>query len=151
MPGMCASGDVEAIAKYLGQDMPTVLADNFVAGDGAKCMRRDEAGKLEVFSIPTITPRQKPDGACVFLDQAGQCKVHPVSPLGCACVDSHMSRANGGDKIVHDALYEICQDETYQRQWYALDAAGLQARPTKERRADFEWQYAIAKARTEQE
>lgn len=150
MPGMCASGDVEAIAKYLGQDLPEVLAENFVSGDGAKCMRRTDDGSVEVFSIPTITPRQRADGTCVFLDDAGLCKIHSVSPLGCACVDSHMSRANSGDKIVHDALYEICQDKEYQRQWYALHEAGLRARPTRERRDAFEREYAKHKPQPKQ-
>lgn len=103
---------------------------------------------VEQFDIPTMTPRQQPDGCCVFYEKdSGLCGIHAVSPFGCACFDSHMSREAKGDMLMKAALLEICDSPTYQQQWYALRHAGCVARPTKERRAAFEQEYAQVKAR----
>ena len=156
MPGMLAIGDLEKIAAYFAQKglvsplfPETFIEMNFVASEGAK-VGKWNGRTLETFEIKTITPAQRPNGECVFYCANGECGIHPVSPLGCACVDSHQSREEG-DAVIHPALAEIFEDQQgggrYSRIHAALEAAGRVARPRAERRAAFEWLYAQEAAR----
>jgi Fe-S-cluster containining protein len=154
MPGMVALGDIETIIAFAeidspGLDRTAFLLGNFVASEGATVGKLNGDGSVSLFQIKTITPAQKPTGECVFYSQGG-CAIHPVSPLGCSCCDSHMSKSEG-DAVVHPALSEIQADQyadgPYHRAWIALKAAGRVARPRAERRAKFEALYAEAARR----
>jgi hypothetical protein len=143
MPGMLGIGELSQIAAYL--DVPygdQFLLDNFQASQGAKVAKL-EADGVHTFWIPTITPQQRPGGRCVFLSTDGQdrCGIHPVSPFGCACVDSHQPRYHT-DNLVAAALAEIIRDKEYERAWHLLRDSGHVAKPIQERRADFEREYA---------
>lgn len=88
-PGPLVTGDMERIADYLGVPL-----------DHAKLLFKASRGALilykgKVVRVPTITPKQHPDGSCIFLDEHDRCSIHPVSPFGCAYFDPHMDKAEG--------------------------------------------------------
>ena len=151
MPGMMGIGDAERITKYMREQLSPMELDglelletHFVASEGAKVGKRLPCGGTEVFNIPTIAPAQKENGECVFYRDGG-CLVHPVSPAGCALVDSHMPR-DEGNVIVGALLAEIHADHRadgpYSRLWRHLQNAGKIARPRLERRGAFERKFA---------
>lgn len=150
MPGMCSLPDVERITDYVApDDREKFITEHFVASEGAKVARIRDNGSVAVFDIPTITPAQRPDGTCVFYNREdGTCGVHPVSPLGCACVDTHLTRAEG-DAVLHPALAELAADKAvggpYLQTRERLVAAGRIARPRAERRAAFERLFAACR------
>lgn len=149
MPGMCGIGDVERIIDHVAKQRPELFRNyfsrenfirtHFVAGDGAKVGVIRE-GKMQMFNIPTITPRQRPNGECVFYDN-GLCSIHEVSPAGCALVDTHMDREQTNE-IVGAKLREIMRDRSYLSLWQWLQDKGAITRPTAKRRAHFEREYA---------
>lgn len=114
MPGSLIPGDVERIAVHTGHSGDTVwILDYFLASPGAKVTMRASAAQVAMgvllpgarysaemvtFRVPTIVPRQKPDGSCVFLAAAGHCTVHAVAPFGCAYHDTHLGE-DEADKL----------------------------------------------------
>lgn len=95
-PGPLAPGDFERIAKYLGQT-PEEAKMLFKASDGCVVQLRKTG---ELLRIGTITPKQKPNGRCVFLDQNDHCLIHPVAPFGCAYFDVHMAKPEADRRSV---------------------------------------------------
>ncbi len=95
MPGSLGPGDAEAIAEHLGGDAknPEWLAKHFDASEGPTGLSFSGDGEVEYLSAPTMVPKSKPDGSCVFYKD-GLCAIHPVSPAGCALFDMHMTRAS---------------------------------------------------------
>jgi len=89
-PGPLAPGDLEEITGFLGLPVDEVRA-LFVASRGTLVMdRRTRRTRW----IGSITPARKPNGSCIFLDDATErCTIHPVAPFGCAFFDTHMSAA----------------------------------------------------------
>jgi Fe-S-cluster containining protein len=83
MPGILAPGDLDTIAEYVGVNEPDEkwVSDHFAASEGAMVITLTG----EITRIPTIVPKQKADGCCVFLTAENKCSVHPVSPMGCRC------------------------------------------------------------------
>lgn len=82
MPGMLAPGDIDRIAEYRGEEeSDDFIPNHFVASEGAMVL----TSQGNVCRIPTIVPKQKPNGECVFLDEEKKCSIHPVSPFGCRC------------------------------------------------------------------
>ena len=145
MPWMLTIGDFERIAHHLGKAADIVfLTENFVASEGAKVGRFTENG-IETFQIPTITPAQKHDGSCVFLQKDGACGVHPVAPWGCSHVDTHMT-AEEGEQRVAAALNDVRNDwksvGQYLQLWRLLVAACKLSRPRAARRRAFERAFA---------
>lgn len=63
---------------------------NLLASPGAIVM---QAGR--VFQIPTLVPRRKPDGSCIFLDENDRCRIHEVSPFGCFSMDTEVLTPEG--------------------------------------------------------
>lgn len=141
MPGMLGAGDLDRIADHLGADRDELMLSSFVAGTGAKVIAVPRSGSPVLVEIPTITPKQREDGSCVFLQADGLCQIHPVSPYGCRMVDAHMDRAEG-DRRVKQALFEITLSNQYQEDHFFLKLLGHEAPPTVERRAAFEREYA---------
>jgi hypothetical protein len=43
--------------------------------------------------VPGIGPARDRRGRCFFLDDQDRCRIHGVSPFGCAYFDAHMERA----------------------------------------------------------
>jgi Fe-S-cluster containining protein len=86
-PGPLAPGDLEKIAAFRSETVEEAKK-NFWASPGS-LVRDTRTG--EVRRIGTITPRYR-KGRCVFLNEKDRCDIHPVSPFGCACFDTHMGR-----------------------------------------------------------
>lgn len=137
-PGMVGSGDLDRIVEHCGEDAnrERFVATMFCASEGALVLKFTDRG-IERFRIPTIVPKQKKDGRCVFLASDGRCAIHPVAPIGCSHCDTHTPRGVGGADVVHASLIEIMGDEAYQRDHAALLAAGSVARPLAERKASY--------------
>ncbi len=78
-------GDLPRIAEHLGEPLAVAMRF-FKASPGAVLLDRRTGQHVQIGSI---TPRQRPDGACVFLEN-DRCAIHPVAPFGCAYFDIHM-------------------------------------------------------------
>lgn len=86
-PGFLIPSDLLPIMDRLSREKKN-LYDWLMASAGAI------VGDLwtgQTFRIPTITPRRKADGSCVFLDDHERCAIHDVAPFGCAYFDDHMA------------------------------------------------------------
>ena len=89
-PGFLGVGDVERIGAFLGESgpalaayfRPLVIAKLFNLVDGFR-------------QVTGLAPKAKRGGACVFLTRAGRCRIHAVSPVGCAYFDAHLSDGEG--------------------------------------------------------
>lgn len=137
MPGTLAPSDVRRIAAHLGygDDVYTFAAERLLASEGALVIKD---GKQ--FRVPTMTPAQRADGSCIFLDAQKRCSIHAVSPFGCAFVDQHMSNADwqARSKATMAAIYA---DAEYKTIWDYLHNMGKDALPLETRR------YRVDKAR----
>lgn len=100
-----------------------------------------KSGRL--FQIPTLVPRRKENGSCVFLDENNLCKIHEISPFGCALFDSHQS-VDEANMRSSRGLQEIARlwanpnIHTYTIIWRMLHGAGLRAIPAQEARKRME-------------
>lgn len=106
-PGMMGPGDVDALAAYTGRTVEDLSATALVATLGAVRLIKDD--DMAVLAVPTITPAQREDGACVFLTEDNLCSVHAVSPMGCRYFDAHLSEAES-DERTFDILLRIYTD-----------------------------------------
>ena len=52
-----------------------------------------EANGGAAVQIPRVSPARNERGHCVFLDGSNRCRIHEVSPFGCAYFDAHMDKA----------------------------------------------------------
>lgn len=115
-PGALIPGDLERIAAHLGET-PEEAARHFWSSPGALLM---DSRSGRTFRQRTITPRAV-DGRCVFLDAYDRCRVHAVSPAGCAYFDTHLSRAEGERRSF--AVVVLQRDADYQQLRTTLPAA----------------------------
>jgi Fe-S-cluster containining protein len=131
IPGYLIPADVGRIARHLGLTNLVEFAFSYLlASPGATVMR---AGR--VFQIPTLVPRRKEDGSCVFLDERNRCRIHEVSPFGCAFFDAHQSDAEAQRRSGR-GLQEVAghwamspNTHAYTVIWKLLCAAGMRAVP----------------------
>jgi hypothetical protein len=135
MPGALAPADLPQLAAHLGYggDIDRFANECLLASDGAKLAMRDG----RTVALPTLVPASRDGGACRFLDDAGRCTIHAVSPFGCAYIDAHMPDAEFRRRA--DTLYRlILKDQTdagtYSRLCADLRARGRVAPPLKTRR-----------------
>jgi len=141
MPGSCATGDIERIAAYVGaDDVDKFASNNFCASDGAKVLTPDG-----VMTIPTIVPKQREDGRCVFLTADERCSVHAVSPYGCRnftiCNQSGESDEEMNRKSSAHLMGIMAGDEAsreYVARWSGMVEEGNTAAPILERREKLE-------------
>ena len=136
-PGALAPGDAEAIAEHVtGEELTEeFLVENFEASEGALVMNK----MGQTFRVPSIVPRLTENG-CVFLDEDGKCKVHPVSPFGCSHMDFHMSRAESDNRLnwfVREQMEAHVTGGRYAWHVKRLHDKGKIARPLKERQGNF--------------
>ena len=137
IPGYLIPADVGRIAHHLGFTSLIEFAFKYLlASPGATVM---QAG--HIFQIPTLVPRRKADGSCVFLDENNRCRIHEVSPYGCAFFDSHQPNAEANERSSRGLQeiaksWSISQDNNvYTALWQLLFAAGLRAIPAHIARA----------------
>lgn len=99
-PGPLIPGDLERIAAYRGVTAPDEVRrfakQYFCASEGGK-FAKIIRGAMRVFTVPTVTPQQRSDGTCVFLED-GKCSIHPVSPYGCSHYDTHMPKLQADER-----------------------------------------------------
>ncbi len=126
-PGMLASGDAGLLSDHLDEPVEPYLS----ASPGAIVAARKGDGLIELRRIPTIVPSIK-DGACVFFS-SGECRVHPVSPFGCAFYDVHMPAAEA-DRRTFQLLSEIQRDSVYNELWRSLWESGRRSKGPEEKR-----------------
>ncbi len=131
LSGYLVPADVERIARHLGYtNLGKFALDYLLASPGATVMNAEG----QVFQIPTLVPRRKPDGSCVFLDADDRCTIHKVSPYGCAFFDAHQSDAEANQRSGR-GLQEIARQlavssrSAYAVLWKVLFAAGSRAVP----------------------
>ena len=150
MPGALAPGDLEAIAEHLGVTMSGPwVEEHFRASDGAKVL----SSSGSVVSIPSMVPAQQEDGSCVFLDDAGHCKVHPVAPFGCAYLDMHMGEEEADNRsrtLIMLQLGDIASDGAYSKCIGVLKGKGCVAPPLVERRENFHQELGEVEMRMQQ-
>lgn len=101
-PGPLIPGDMERIAAYLGMVLNRAKK-YFQASKGAFIGLRNGT----VVNIPTITPKQKADGSCVFLDGNDRCMIHSVAPFGCAYFDMHMEKEEADRRSKHAIMQQM--------------------------------------------
>lgn len=138
IPGYLLPQDVERIACHLGYTNPALFAcDHLLASPGATVMN-SETGRT--FQIPTLVPRRGEDGACVFLDDGNRCRIHAVSPYGCAFFDCRQTDEEANRRSAR-GLQEVARQwaapgrNLYTVVWGLLYCAGLLAIPPAEARA----------------
>lgn len=128
MPGSLIPGDIERIAVHAGHDDDVMwILDHFLASPGAKVAMRASAAQVAMggslpgarysvemvtFQVPTIVPRQKPDGSCVFLAAAGHCTVHAVAPFGCAYHDTHLDEVEAHKRSQYAVQQQMAGQQT---------------------------------------
>lgn len=144
IPGYLIPADVKRISQHLGHTNLVEFAFKYLlASPGATVM---QAG--HIFQIPTLVLRRKADGSCIFLDENNRCRVHAVSPYGCAFFEVHQSHDEANERSSR-GLREIAEqwsirkDESiYTMLWRLLYGVGLRAIPAEIARAkmkgDFE-------------
>jgi hypothetical protein len=129
LSGMVSPADLERWredGRETGHNTEQWLLNAFAASPGALV---GQAGIVR--RIPTIVPRRRATGACIFYlngpHQHGQCAMHETAPYGCSHFDSHMSRAEADPRSLR-ALEAIAADFVqggpYSQLWQALHDAG---------------------------
>lgn len=137
IPGYLIPADIERVARHLGfTNLLEFAFTNLLASPGATVM---QAGR--VFQIPTLVPRRKEDGSCIFLDEHDRCRIHEVSPYGCAFFDTHQSHEEANSRSSR-GLQEIARQwavseskSVYIMLWRLLCEAGFRAIPAYVARA----------------
>lgn len=135
MPGALAPGDLERIQTYVGNTSEAFVETHFVASEGALVQRGGDT-----FRIPSITPAQKPDGACVFLDEHMRCSIHAVAPFGCSHFDCKQASPESNYRLrllISAQAQAFATNDTYAQQHQHLAAAGHRAPPLHVRRARY--------------
>jgi Fe-S-cluster containining protein len=100
--GSLIPGDMEKISAFLGEPVEPYL----VASRGSLVM---DMRTWQTKWIGSITPKME-NGRCVFLDENDRCKIHPVSPAGCALFDTHMGMVDGQKRAVWLAMQMDTED-----------------------------------------
>lgn len=132
MPGALAPGDLERIQDHLGDHSEEFVTSNFVASEGARVRMRTRE-----FNVPSITPAQKADGTCVFLDEHDRCRVHAVAPFGCSRFDCHQAIAEGEQRLrllLAAQMFAHQRNGVYSIRYQQLRAVGRLAPPINVRR-----------------
>ena len=131
LSGYLLPSDVERIARHLGYtNLGDFAFDNLLASPGATVMNAEG----HIFQIPTLVPRRKADGSCVFLDANDRCTIHAVSPYGCSFFDAHQADSEANARSGR-GLQEIAREwvagsrSAYAVLWKLLCEAGLRAVP----------------------
>jgi len=133
MPGMLAPGDIKAIANLLDTEPDeNFVAGFFAASEGALVLTKDGPQRIR-----TITPRQKPDGSCVFLTSEEKCSIHKVSPFGCRAFSVCAADDINDDLSKLAAALMLCHvDSEYKSHWDDCDRNNSRTPPLMERRAN---------------
>jgi|SRR5215469_13353533 len=100
-----------------------------------KCERRFVRRR---FRVPGLVLAAKADGSCKFLSATGRCRIHAVSPFGCAFFDGHARRSTVSDHLLRaglNSLIEVGREHLYHRLRLHLIRKGLVSPPPEVQRA----------------
>jgi hypothetical protein len=135
MPSYLIPEDLPAIAAALGyDDWEKFALENLAASPGATVMTQAR----EILQIPTLVPQRQANGACKFLDEQQRCRLHAVSPFGCAFFSCSQSRAEADVRSLRGlqaVAADWLMDGIYAQLWRLLDTHGIQAIPPLEAKA----------------
>jgi hypothetical protein len=140
VPGVLAPPDVERIAAHVGYaDVLAFAREHLSASDGVTLTSASDGRRV---TLRTLVPRSDESGRCAFLVD-GRCRIHAVSPYGCAFIDAHLNDAEYAPRA--DALYRDLRDAwdsngVYAQVWRDLQSLGHLAPPLETR------QYRLNKA-----
>lgn len=130
IPGYLIPDDVERIGRHLGYtNIGEFAFDYLLASPGATVMH---GGRI--FQIPTLVPKRKEDGCCVFLEGDNRCRIHAVAPFGCSFFD-HAQPDEEAQRRSSRGLQEIAKHwaaatrNSYTVLWRLLYAASRRAIP----------------------
>jgi Fe-S-cluster containining protein len=94
---------------YLGaEDIDNLPHDKLQASSGATLLGSD--GTL--YRIETITPAQRDDGSCVFLEN-DRCTVHDTKPVGCRLFNICSEPSGDEEQQSIRELLEIAKSDEY--------------------------------------
>lgn len=127
VPGFLVPADLNRLHQHQAPDADLFdwARQHLLASPGALVARADQQ-----FRIPTLVPARQPNGACIFLTEEGLCRVHAMSPFGCAFFDTHMpsgeatARSTAGLRSVLDAWTSM---DSYAEIWEDLAREGRRA------------------------
>jgi len=131
MPGFLIPADLGRMIPK-GADEYRWAEQNLLASPGAVVMKDGE-----IFRISTLVPAVQANGACINLTEEGACRIHEVSPFGCAFFDCGPEPPHILDRGMV-AVYEAMQtfDALYAQLWIHLSYKGLTQRGPEELRAE---------------
>jgi hypothetical protein len=127
IPGYLIPADLERIHQHLSpcDDPEAWDRAHLLASPGALVLCRGQMAR-----ILTLVPARRPDGACTFLTEAGQCAIHALAPFGCAFIDAHQPKEEA-DRRSSRGLQSVIAawnaSAPYARLWVTLARAGLVA------------------------
>ena len=113
-PGALIPSDVPRIAARLVElkliDREANVSEFLRATHPTTVFDRDLGKHIQ---IKKIGPARNQKGRCVFLDEADRCRIHSVSPFGCAYFDAHMPKAEAERRWIW-GLTQIRSSAEYQ-------------------------------------
>lgn len=146
MPGSLAPGDAKKIAEFMHRELDNKFLETyFDASDGTVVMTPD--GPM---IVPTIVPKQRADGSCVFLTADCRCSVHRVAPYGCrnftVCDHGGSDGEQGSKSATQVAAILTEPKKEYLWHWGHLNSTGHVALPAASRRGKFEEELKVLRA-----
>lgn len=133
MPGFLIPADLDRMIP-VGADPLAWAEKNLLASPGALVQQGAQR-----FRIPTLVPAVKMDGSCINLSPEGLCRIHEVSPFGCAFFDCGPERnqlSHSGLNAVYEAMFRVPTFSSdagnlYMRIWTHLAERGLTQKPAE--------------------
>jgi hypothetical protein len=94
MPGYMIPDDLDRIWQFVAPELSREdFARKYLLWSSGATVYTEGFGQ---FKVPNLVPNTHPEStACIFLDENSRCKIHAVSPFGCAFFDDHMSHEKG--------------------------------------------------------
>jgi Fe-S-cluster containining protein len=107
-PGYMVPADLPRMMEQAGYSDPFAYAKDFLeASLGAIAVRKGIP-----FRVKSLRPACLPKTTqCIHLDEDNHCRIHEVSPYGCAFVDDHMTNIQF-DQIGRAGLETILMDQS---------------------------------------
>lgn len=129
---LCQVG-CKTMPGYLApDDLYQIPLDKVCASDGALVIHQGVPMR-----IPTIVPKQKSNGECVFFEN-GLCSIHDHSPYGCrsvsACQPDTQRQRDESNLVLFSIVQKIASGGLY----WVLSQLLPRAKPLRERRQAFE-------------
>lgn len=140
LPGALVPADLIKMQQHIEPDASlTEFADKYlVVSSGARILNPQTR---QAMSVPSLAPKQRSDGTCIFYNRQGRCDIHQVSPFGCSMFDTHETESVS-TPLVRDMVlqqYEShCTGGVYHQLCQYLYAKGQHATPLEDRRRAYE-------------